>query len=101
PADDAVTATGDTDNLIDISGLRFKRGSRVIFDGLDMKVRRGSITAIMGPSGTGKTTLLRMITGQLRPDEGRVLVAGEEVPRLRRRRLYALRRRMGMLFQNG
>src|SRR5690606_24128666 len=95
------TAPDSDDNLIDISGLRFKRGSRVIFDGLDLAVRRGSITAIMGPSGTGKTTLLRMITGQLRPDAGRVLVAGQEVPRLGRRRLYELRRRMGMLFQNG
>lgn len=73
----------------------------MIFGGLDLQVRRGSITAIMGPSGTGKTTLLRMITGQLRPHSGGVEVAGLEVPRLDRKALYALRRRMGMLFQNG
>ena len=54
----------------------------------------------MGPSGTGKTTLLRMITGQLRPAAGRVVVAGQEVPRLKRAELYRLRRGMGMLFQN-
>ncbi|MDQ1341536.1 MAG: transporter ATP-binding protein, partial [Pseudomonadota bacterium] len=58
-------------------------------------------TAIMGPSGTGKTTLLLLITGQLRPDAGRVVVDGMDVARLGRRDLYALRRRMGMLFQNG
>ena len=73
----------------------------MIFEGLDLAIRRGSITAIMGPSGTGKTTLLRMITGQLRPESGRVEVAGLEVPSLDRKALYALRRRMGMLFQNG
>ncbi len=65
-----------------------------------MNVRRGSITAIMGPSGTGKTTLLRMFTGQLRPQSGTVKVAGQNVPALPRRELYRLRRRMGMLFQN-
>jgi phospholipid/cholesterol/gamma-HCH transport system ATP-binding protein len=54
----------------------------------------------MGPSGTGKTTLLRMITGQLHPASGNVLVAGRDVPRLRRREVYELRRLMGMLFQN-
>jgi phospholipid/cholesterol/gamma-HCH transport system ATP-binding protein len=88
------------DNLIEISGLRFSRGSRVIFDGLELAIPRGSITAIMGPSGCGKTTLLRMLTGQLRPDEGSVRVAGQEVNRLSRPDLYALRRQMGMLFQN-
>ena len=89
------------DNLIEIRGLKFNRGKRVIFDDLDLAVPAGKITAIMGPSGTGKTTLLRMVTGQLKPAAGSVQVAGEEVPSLDRKGLYALRRRMGMLFQNG
>ncbi len=88
------------DNLVEVSGLHFRRSGRPIFSGLDLAIRRGSITAIMGPSGTGKTTLLRMITGQLRPDAGSVRVAGLEVAGLPREALFDLRRRMGMLFQN-
>jgi phospholipid/cholesterol/gamma-HCH transport system ATP-binding protein len=88
------------DNLVEVSGLRFGRSGRPIFSGLDLRVRRGSITAIMGPSGTGKTTLLRMITGQLRPEAGTVRVGGLEVASLSRSELFDLRRRMGMLFQN-
>ncbi len=86
--------------MIEVDGVRFSTAGRVIFDGLSLTVPRGRITAIMGPSGTGKTTLLRMITGQLRPAAGRVLVDGQNVPELRRAELFALRRRMGMLFQN-
>ncbi len=96
-----MAASVQRDKIIEISDLHYKRAGRVIFDGLSMSVQRGSITAIMGPSGTGKTTLLRMITGQLRPDGGTVRFAGEDVARLRRRALFMLRRRMGMLFQNG
>ena len=96
-----MAASVQHDKIIEISDLHYKRAGRVIFDGLSMSVPRGSITAIMGPSGTGKTTLLRMITGQLRPDGGTVRFAGQEVARLRRRELFMLRRRMGMLFQNG
>jgi phospholipid/cholesterol/gamma-HCH transport system ATP-binding protein len=76
-------------------------GQRVIFEGVDLDVARGAVTAVMGPSGTGKTTLLRLITGQVRPDGGEVLVDGQDVAALGRAGLYALRRRMGMLFQNG
>lgn len=86
--------------MIEIDGLRYSTAGRLIFDGMSLKVAKGQITAIMGPSGTGKTTLLRMITGQLRPAAGRVVVAGQEVPRLKRAELYRLRRGMGMLFQN-
>ncbi|QKT02902.1 ATP-binding cassette domain-containing protein [Ectothiorhodospiraceae bacterium 2226] len=87
--------------LVEIRGLRFARGARGIFDGVDIDIPRGKVTAIMGPSGTGKTTLLRLIGGQLRPDAGTVRVDGQEVPRLRHRALFELRKRMGMLFQNG
>lgn len=89
------------DTLVKIRGLRFSRGDRKIFDGVDLDIPRGKVTAIMGPSGTGKTTLLRLIGGQLGPDQGSVQVDGLEVPELRTSELYALRRRMGMLFQSG
>lgn len=86
--------------VVDVKGVHYAVGRREIFAGLDVVARRGRVTAIMGPSGTGKTTLLRLITGQIAPDSGEVLVDGHSVPALGRRELYALRRRMGMLFQN-
>lgn len=84
-----------------IENLRFRRGRKVIFEDLSMRIPRGQVTTVMGPSGSGKTTLLRLIGGQLRPDAGRIWVDGQEVARLSTRRLYALRKRMGMLFQSG
>jgi len=89
------------DVLVEIRGLCFRRGERVIFEDLDLDIRRGMVTAVMGPSGTGKTTLLQLITGQLHPEAGTIRVAGEDVGRLGRDGLYRLRRRMGMLFQSG
>ena len=88
-------------SLVTVRGLCFAHGNRVIFDGIDLEIVRGKVTAIMGPSGTGKTTLLRLIGGQWRPKQGDVLFDGENVHRLSRKKLYALRRRMGMLFQHG
>jgi len=90
-----------SDVLVSIRGLCFARGERMIFDGVDMDIPRGKVTTIMGPSGTGKTTLLRLIGGQLQPHAGSVQVDGLEVPRLGRSELYELRQRMGMLFQSG
>lgn len=90
-----------SDNVVEIRDVHYSIGRRAIFSGLDLTVKRGQITAIMGPSGTGKTTLLRLITGQIRPDRGQVIVDGKEVAKLSLRELYALRQRMGMLFQNG
>jgi phospholipid/cholesterol/gamma-HCH transport system ATP-binding protein len=87
--------------LIEVENLHFSRGGNKIFDGLDLEIRSGQITAIMGPSGTGKTTLLRLIGGQLRPEQGTIRVDGQDVHRLSRKELYALRKRMGMLFQTG
>jgi phospholipid/cholesterol/gamma-HCH transport system ATP-binding protein len=76
-------------------------GRRPIFEGLSLDVERGRITAIMGPSGTGKTTLLRLIMGIIRPRSGQLSVFGREVATLPRAELYAMRRRVGMLFQHG
>jgi phospholipid/cholesterol/gamma-HCH transport system ATP-binding protein len=84
-----------------LSGVDYAVGGKQVFRGLDIAIRRGEVTAVMGPSGTGKTTLLRLITGQLVPDAGRVVVDGQDLAGLDRTGLYALRRRMGMLFQNG
>jgi phospholipid/cholesterol/gamma-HCH transport system ATP-binding protein len=92
PAGDVVAAVRD---------VHYAAGGRPIFAGLDLEVRRGRITAIMGPSGTGKTTLLRLITAQIRPESGAVQVFGRDLAALGRREIYGLRRRMGMLFQNG
>jgi len=89
------------DNVAELHGVDYSIDGKQVFRGLDIEIRRGEVTAIMGPSGTGKTTLLRLITGQLRPDTGRVLVDGTDVAGLGLREIYALRRKMGMLFQNG
>jgi len=91
----------DDESIVTLRGVCYAVGGKRVFDGLDIAMRRGEVTAIMGPSGTGKTTLLRLITGQIHADAGEVRVDGRDVARLRRGELYALRRRMGMLFQNG
>ena len=87
--------------LIEIHDLDYSRGSRQIFKGLNIEISRGEVTAIMGPSGTGKTTLLRLITRQLIPHRGQILVDGVDIAKLSQKKLYELRRRFGMLFQNG
>ena len=86
---------------ITLRDVVFSRSGRRIFDGISLDIPKGKVTAIMGPSGTGKTTLLRLIGGQLRPDSGQVNVAGHDVPGLKRKALYQLREKMGMLFQSG
>ncbi len=89
------------DQYVQIRGLSFSRGERVIFDNVDIDIPRGKVTTIMGPSGTGKTTLLKLIGGQLRPDSGHILIDGQDITRVSRRELYEMRERMGMLFQSG
>jgi phospholipid/cholesterol/gamma-HCH transport system ATP-binding protein len=84
-----------------IRDLHYAVGARPIFAGVDIDVPQGQITAVMGPSGTGKTTLLRLLTGQVAADRGCIELFGESVGELDKARLYALRRRTGMLFQNG
>ena len=88
-------------NLVDVRGVSFSRGNRLIFDDISLTVPHGKITAIMGPSGIGKTTLLRLIGGQIPPDSGEILFDGENVPEMSRSRLYTVRKRMSMLFQSG
>ncbi|MCK9619262.1 MAG: ATP-binding cassette domain-containing protein [Methylobacter sp.] len=88
-------------SLVSVRNLSFSRGNKKIFDDISLEFERGKVTAIMGPSGTGKTTLLKLIGGQLFPKQGSVIVDGNDVHRLRRSELYNLRKRMGMLFQSG
>lgn len=88
-------------NLVEVRNISFSRGERLIFDDISLSVPRGQITAIMGPSGIGKTTLLRLIGGQISPDKGTILFDGENVPQMSRSRLYTVRKRMSMLFQSG
>ena len=90
-----------SDALIEVKGLSFKRGNRVIYDNINLNIKKGQITAIMGPSGTGKTTLLRLIGGQLVPDAGSVLLDGQDIAQMSRHGLFKARARMGMLFQSG
>ena len=90
-----------SENLVEIRDLDYSRGRRPIFKGLNITIRRGEVTAIMGPSGTGKTTLLRLITRQLIPDSGVIFVDGVDISTLSTAELYLLRQRFGMLFQNG
>ncbi|WP_394249425.1 phospholipid ABC transporter ATP-binding protein MlaF [Vibrio profundi] len=87
--------------LVKVNNLSFSRGNRTIFDNVSLQVPRGKITAIMGPSGIGKTTLLRLIGGQILPESGEIWFDGENIPSLSRRKLYRARKKMSMLFQSG
>ena len=88
-------------NLVEIHDMSFYRGTRPIYKNMNLTVPKGKVTAIMGPSGIGKTTLLRLIGGQLKPQAGQILFDGEDVPSMTRSRLYEVRKRMSMLFQSG
>jgi phospholipid/cholesterol/gamma-HCH transport system ATP-binding protein len=87
--------------VVDVRDAYYTVGGRQIFSGLDLTARRGRITAIMGPSGTGKTTLLKLITAQITADRGQAMVFGRDLATLNTDEVYALRGRIGMLFQNG
>jgi phospholipid/cholesterol/gamma-HCH transport system ATP-binding protein len=97
----SAQAAAEAEAVVEVRDVHYAIGGRAIFAGLDLTVPRGRITAIMGPSGGGKTTLLKLITGQIFADRGSVRVFGQDVATLDRRALYALRQRLGMLFQNG
>jgi len=90
-----------SDAIIRIQGLTYTRGERYIFNDVSIDIPRGKVTAIMGPSGTGKTTLLRLIGGQIRPDAGTIHIDDANIPTLGRSELFDIRERMGMLFQSG
>jgi phospholipid/cholesterol/gamma-HCH transport system ATP-binding protein len=96
-----LAGASGADVLVDVRGVHYEIDGRAIFDALDLTVRRGRITGIMGPSGTGKTTLLRLMTAQIAADRGEVRVWGRDVATLSSREVFAMRKRMGMLFQNG
>lgn len=89
------------DTLVDINNMSFRRGDKTIYDEISLQVPRGKITAVMGPSGIGKTTLLKLIGGQLAPQKGDITFDGQSIPRMDRKTLYKTRRRMSMLFQSG
>ncbi|GAB2564564.1 ATP-binding cassette domain-containing protein [Dyella jejuensis] len=97
---DTVPAKPDESALVRIRGLTTVLNGKTVFDRLDMDIPRGKVTAIMGPSGTGKTTLLKHITGQMRGSRGEVWVDGLNVSELSREKLFDLRERIGYLFQN-
>lgn len=90
-----------SENTVEMSSMRFLRGERVIFKNVNLVIPRYKITAIMGPSGTGKTTLLRLISGLVHPDEGQVKVNGQNLAAMNDKQLIAMRRNMSMLFQSG
>ena len=93
--------TSDPAPVVSVRGLHFRFGTKVIYDGVDLDIPRGKVTAILGPSGTGKTTLLRLIGGQWRPAAGSVVVDGTDVHALKRAELFQFRKKLGVLFQNG
>jgi phospholipid/cholesterol/gamma-HCH transport system ATP-binding protein len=88
-------------SLVEIRNLSFGYGDDAVLDGLSMRVPRGKVTALMGPMGGGKTTTLRMIGGEHRARSGEMLFDGQDVTRMDREQLYAVRRRMGVMFQFG
>lgn len=93
----------ETENnaVVEIKDISFSYGDRLIIDNLSLTIPRGKIVAIMGGSGCGKTTLLNLIGGRIKPDSGSLVVDGLSVPELSKKELFALRKRMGMLFQSG
>ncbi|MCU4119679.1 ABC transporter ATP-binding protein [Variovorax sp. N23] len=91
----------NTPSLIEFRDVTFGYGARAILDGVSFAVPRGKVTALMGASGGGKTTVLRLIGGQLRAQRGEVLFDGADIGQMKAPALYAARRRMGMLFQFG
>jgi len=89
------------ENLVEIDKLSFSRGKRTIYQDISIKIPRGKTTAIMGPSGIGKTTLLKLMAGQLTPDSGDIRFMDQSIPAMNRQQLFKARRHMSMLFQSG
>ena len=97
----SVATAARTEIAVELDNVTFGYHERPVLTGISMKIPRGKVVAIMGGSGCGKTTILRLIGGQLKPQSGQVLVAGQSVADLDRDALYRMRRRFGMLFQFG
>lgn len=97
----SITPPSDPNALVQLRDIRFGYGERVILDGISLTVPRGKVTALMGASGGGKTTVMRLIGGQYKAQSGSLTFDGQEVASLNATELYAVRRRMGMLFQFG
>ncbi|WP_017444274.1 ATP-binding cassette domain-containing protein [Gayadomonas joobiniege] len=89
------------DNIVELKKVTFSRGERVIYDAIDLHIPRGKVVAVMGPSGIGKTTLLRLIAGQIKPDQGSINFDGQIINKMSRPELYEARKKMSMLFQSG
>ncbi len=98
---DFAGAPASDSTLVELSDLHFRYSARPILAGVTMRFGRGKVVAVMGGSGSGKTTVLRLIGGQIKPESGSVRIAGEDISSMSSRALYAARRRMGMLFQFG
>jgi phospholipid/cholesterol/gamma-HCH transport system ATP-binding protein len=94
-------ATHSSHSLVEMRHLSFGYGERMILDDISLDIPRGKVTALMGASGGGKTTILRLIGGQIRAQQGQVLFDGQDVTPMTQPELYKMRRRMGMLFQFG
>src|ERR1700683_1822801 len=94
-------ATWAKDPVIELVDVHKAFGDVKVLEGVTVRIPRGEITVLMGPSGTGKSVALRCIVGLLLPDEGDLFVDGQDVPKLKDRDLLALRRGIGMLFQDG
>jgi len=93
--------SADNAYAVELKGVTFMRGTRSIFNNVDIRIPRGKVTGIMGPSGCGKTTLLHLMGAQLRPSKGEVWVNGQNLPELSRSDLFDARKQMGVLFQSG
>lgn len=87
--------------FITLQDVTFQRGDKTIYKNINLSIPKGKVVAIMGPSGTGKTTLLRLIAGQLKPTQGKVIFDGQSISELKRAELYEARKKMSMLFQSG
>jgi phospholipid/cholesterol/gamma-HCH transport system ATP-binding protein len=101
PENNSFMPTHSSHSLVEMRHLSFGYGERMILDDISLDIPRGKVTALMGASGGGKTTILRLIGGQIRAQHGQVLFDGQDVTPMTQSALYKVRRRMGMLFQFG